>query len=182
VGYAGFSDKGSVDIASILVGDWIELLAIVSSVDYQIGNVRDGALEVSREFYMHEDSQFPRLADKVFVVRAGFRFTGSIEEMNAQNISMLIGQTLGVGNTNYLYPGVLSAPSYFTLRGRRIRDDSFQMEFAIWKCLQVAAFQLAGGDEAVASPFEAQGLDDSAGSNGGSESIPLGFIYAPSKT
>lgn len=182
MGFAGFSDKGSVDVASILVGDWIELVAVASSVNYSLGNIREGALEVSREYYMHEDSQFPRLADKVFVVRAGFRFTGQIEELHAQNISLLIGQTLAVGNTNYLYPGVLSAPSYFTLRGRRIRDDSFQMEFAIWKCLQMAAFQLAGGDEAVASPFEAQGLDDSAGGYGGSSSIPLGFIYAPSKT
>lgn len=183
MGYAGFSDKGTVDVDSILVGDWIELLAVKSGVDYQIGNVREGALEVSREYYQHTDSQFPRLVDKVFVVSSGFRFTGQIEELHAQNISLLIGQGPNVGNTNYLYPGVLTAPQYFTLRGRRIRDaDSYQMEFAIWKCLQMAAFQLAGGDEAVASPFEAMGLDDSAGDYNGSASIPLGFIYAPSKS
>ncbi len=180
--YSGWGDQGSVDVDSILVGDWVELLAVISAIDYQIGNVPNGVLEVGREYYKHEDTQWPRKMDKIFPIRTSFKFSGVVEEMHAQNISMLLGQTPNVGNTNYLYIGVLSAPVYFTLRGRRIRDaDSFQIEFAIWKCNVTSLFQLGGADEAVSSPFEAEGLDDTAGGYGGSATQPLGFIYVPTK-
>ena len=56
------------------------------------------------------------------------------------------------------------------------------MEFKIWKGMIASTFSLAGGDEAVSVPIEIEGLDDQAGTFGGSSSSPLGYLYVPQKS
>jgi hypothetical protein len=178
--YSGFTKEGGVDTTSYLVGSWSEILAVASSVDYQIGNCPEGVLEVSREYYTHEDTSFPRKVDLVVPVRTGMKFTGVIEEIHAPNVSFLLGQTLAVSGQNYIYIGSLTTSYFFTLRGRRTRiSDGTTIEFAMWKCLVSSLFSLGSGDEAQGSPLEVTGLDDTDGDYGGSSSAPIGFIWVP---
>lgn len=181
--YAGFTNPGGVDTNAYLVGDWEEVLALKSNVIYRLGNCPEGVLEISREYYRHEDTQWPRKVDWVAPIRTGMKFTGRLEEINAQNVSMLLGQTLAVGAQNYLYVGAQSSTYYFTLRGNRVRpQDNLTIEFQIHKCLQTSLFSLGGGDEAQGAPLECEGLDDAAGNYGGSSTNPLGWIYVPTKS
>lgn len=179
--WAGFTDKGGVDISSYLIGSWPEVVAVKSGVNYKLGNCPEGVLEVSREFYRHEDTQFPRKVDLVIPIRVGMKFMGRLEELHAQNVSFLLGQTLAVGAQNYIYIGTLDQSYFFSLRGMRERiSDGVAIEFMIFKCIQAALFSLGSGDEVQGSPLECEGLDDSAGDYGGSSSMPLGWIYVPS--
>ena len=179
--WAGFTNKGGVDISAYLLGDWSEIIAIASNLNYSLGNCPEGALEISREFYRHEDTQFPRKVDLVIPVRVGMKFTGRLEEIHNQNVSLLLGQTLAVEPQNYIYVGVLAQSYFFSLRGMRERvSDGVALEFRIHKCIQSALFSLGGGDETQSSPLECEGLDDTAGGYGGSAAMPLGWIYVPS--
>jgi len=181
VGYSGFTKEGGVDTSSYLVGSWSEILAVKNSTNYYIGNTPEGVLEVSKEYYQHEDTSFPRRVDLVVPIRTGMRFTGVVEEIHGQNVSWLLGQTLAT-NSNYIYVGALAQSYYFTFRGRRIRvSDGEQIEFCIWKCLINSLFSLGSGDEAQGSPVEVTGLDDTNGDYGGSATAPLGYILVPDK-
>lgn len=179
--YSGFTKEGGVDTSAYLVGSWSEVIATASLVDYQIGNVPEGVLEVSREYYMHEDTSFPRKTDLVVPVRTGMKFTGAVEEIHGQNVSWLIGQTLAT-SANYIYVGALATSYYFTFRGRRTRvSDNVTVEFAMWKCLVSSLFSLGSGDEAQGSPLEVTGLNDVDGDHGGSATAPIGYIWVPDK-
>jgi hypothetical protein len=179
--WAGFTNKGGVDITAYLIGSWEELVAVAGGSNYQLGNCPEGVLEASKEFYRHEDTQFPRKVDLVVPIRAGYKFTGRLEEIHSQNVSLLLGQTLDVGVQNYIYIGALDQSYFFSLRGRRTRvSDGVAIEFRIHKCIQASLFSLASGDETQGSPLEVEGLDDTAGGYGGSATMPLGWIYVPS--
>jgi len=182
VGYPGFVKEGGVDVSAYLVGSWSEVIAEVGAVDYQIGNVPEGVLEISREYYTHEDTSFPRKVDLVVPVRTGMKFTGTVEEIHNQNVSWLLGQTLAIGNQNYIYIGSLATSYFFTFRGKRTRiSDGLTIEFAMWKCLVSSLFSLGSGDDAQGSPVEITGLDDTDGDYGGSASAPIGYIWVPDK-
>ena len=177
--YAGFTKEGGIDITSYLVGDWSEIIARQGGTDYQIGNCPEGVLEVSREYYTHEDTSFPRKADLVVPIRTGMKFSGKVEEIHRENISWLLGQSL-VPTLNYIYVGALTTSQFFTLRGRRMRiSDGIAVEFAIWKALVSSIFTLGSGDEAQGSPVEVIGLDDTDGDYGGSATAPIGYIWSP---
>lgn len=177
--YSGFIKEGTVDESSILVGSWSEILASISATDYHVGNCPDGALEMGKEFYEHVDTSFPRKTDIVVPTRVWMKFTGKIEEINKQNVSWLLGQTLNP-SSSYIYVGPLDQAYYFTCRGRRMRvSDKVAIEFCIWKCLVKSLFALGGGDDAQGSPLEVEGLDDTDGDYGGSAAAPIGYIWVP---
>jgi hypothetical protein len=181
--WTGFTNRGGVDTAAYVVGSWDEIVAVANSVNYSLGCVQDGVLEVSREYYRHQDNQFPRKMDMVIPTTVGMKFTGKVEEMNNQNVAMLIGQSLNQAGNQYLYVGALQNAYYFTLHGRRARpQDGFVIEFVIWKGMQTAPFSFNSADEVVGSNLEVEGLDDAAGVYGGSSTAPLGWIYVPEKT
>ena len=177
--FNGFTRQGANDETSYLVGSWSELLACVTTSNYQIGCVQDGVLELSREFYTHEDNAFPRNVDLIVPIRAGMKFSGKVEEVHKQNVSWLLGQSLAP-SSNYLYVGALTTASYFTFRGRRNRvADGFAIEFCMWKCLTTSLFQLGSGDDVQGTPLEVVAHRDEDGDYGGSATSPLGWLYVP---
>ena len=176
-----WSQEGTIDESSLLVGDWSEVFAEVSGAAYRIGNVPEGVLEIGREFIEHVDTSFPRKVDLVIPSKVWMKFTGQVEEVNRQNVSWLLGQTLAPAS-DYLYVGVLQTPTYFTFRGARIRvSDSVRIHFKMHKCLLRSLFSLAGGDDFISSPLEIEALNDTDGDYGGSASSPLGWIWVPAK-
>lgn len=180
--YSGFTKEGGVDISAYLVGSWSEIIAEVGAADYQIGNCPEGVLEISREYYQHEDTSFPRKIDLVVPIRTGMKFTGTVEEINNQNVSWLLGQSLNPMQ-NYIYVGALTQSYFFTFRGRRVRiSDGVGIEFCMWKAMVSSLFSLGSGDDAQGSPLEVTGLDDSAASMGGSATAPIGYMWVPDKT
>lgn len=179
--YAGFSNPGGVDTTAYLVGSWEEVIAVKGGTDYQIGNCPEGSLEISREYYRHEDTTFPRRMDMIIPIRAGMKFMGNVEEIHEQNVSMLLGQTL-TPTGNYIYHGNLEQSYFFTLRGYRRRvSDSVAVEFCMWKCLVVSTFTLGSGDEVQGVPMEVEALDDTDGDYGGSSTAPLGWLWVPTE-
>lgn len=179
--YSGYQKQGTIDETSLLVGSWSELVAVKSTNNYRIGNVKDGVLEIGREFYEHIDSSFPRKVDLVVATRVWMKFTGAVEEIHKQNVSWLIGNALNPVS-NYVYIGPLSTVYYFSLYGKRVRvSDGVVIEFRMHKCMTRNLFNLGSGDEAQATPLEVTGLDDTDGSYGGSAVSPIGWIWVPNK-
>lgn len=174
-----FSKQGGIDISSYLVGSWSEIAAIVGGTVYRIGNTPEGVLEVSREYYSHESTAFPRRVDLVVPIRTGMKFTGTVEEVHRQNVSWMLGQSLAPAN-DYIYVGALQTSTFFTFRGRRMRiSDNVSVEFGIWKAMVSSLFTLGSGDEAQGSPVEVVGVDDTDGDYGGSAESPIGYVFVP---
>ena len=176
--------EGSVDKTSIIVGDWSEL-----AIEYPplsdnwlyIGNAPEGVLEISSEIYDHSGTSFPRKIDLRVPVRAGMKFTAKIEEINAENIRLVIGQAPNVSD-NYIYIGALAVPQYFKFRAQRNRNSDGQVITVVfWKASSAGLLQIGGGDAAVSTPVEFVALDDSGGDYGGSSDAPLGYLVVPSK-
>ena len=177
--YPGFTKEGTVDESAILVGSWSEVLVSVSAVDYQIGNVPEGQLEIGREFYEHVGTSFPRRTDLVVPTRVWMKFTGTVEEIHKQNVNWLVGGLISSSN-NYIYVGQLTTVNYFTFLGKRTRvSDGVTIEFKMFKCMVRSLFSLASGDEAQGSPLEVEGLSDESGDYGGSTGAPIGWIWVP---
>jgi hypothetical protein len=177
--WTGFTKQGGIDEGSYLVGEWSELVARAGGVNYQLGNCPEGVLEVSREYYMHEDTSLPKKIDAICPIRTGMKFTGVLEEIHRRNVSLLVGQTLA-NTDSYVYIGAMGTAYFYTLRGRRNRcSDNVAIEFVIWKCMTTSLFSLGGGPEAQGSPFEATGIDDTDGDYGGDATNPLGYIWSP---
>lgn len=175
-----FTQEGTYDESALLYGDWSEIYAEKSSVQYRIGNCPEGVLEVGREYIEHQDTSFPRTTDLVVPTRVWMKYTGKVEEINSQNTSWLMGQTLNVSGQNYLYVGDLQNPYYFSLYGKRTRvSDSVDIVFKMHKCLVRSVFSLGSGDEWAGSPLEIEALNDVDGDYGGSASDPLGWIWVP---
>lgn len=181
MGYAGFSNPGGYNTKSYLIGDWEEILAIKNNQIYHLGCCQDGILRIANSYYRHRQTGYARKIDFVALIKSGMTFGGDIEELNTQNVSMLLGQTLSVGSQNYLYIGDKRSTYYFTLRGMRTRpDDGLTLEFQIHKCLQASLFSLASDSNAIGAPLDVVGLDDTEGNYGGNSDMPLGWIYVPS--
>ena len=180
--YHGFTKEGTIDESSLLVGDWNELVAEVSSTHYQVGNCPEGVLEIGREYYEHVSTSFPRKTDMVIPTRVWMKFDGKVEEIHSQNVSWLLGQTLA-SNAKYIYVGVLAQSFFFSLYGKRTRvSDGVTIEFKMHKCIVRSAFNLGGGDAAQGSPLSVEALDDTEAGYGGSATNPLGYIWVPAKT
>lgn len=177
--------EGTIDKQAIIVGDWSELsieYPIASDNWLYIGNAPEGALEVSQETYDHISTAFPRRIDLRIPVRADMKFMAQLEEIHAENIRLILGQAPNVSDA-YVYIGALSVPQYFKFRAKRLRNsDAAEITVVFWKAVSSGLLQLAGGDEAIASPIEVVALDDSSGDYGGSSSAPLGYINLPAKT
>lgn len=179
--YAGYTKEGTYDESALIVGSWSELVAVKTAVDYPIGNVKEGVLEIGREYYEHVDSSFPRKTDVVFCTRVWMKFTGTVEEIHKQNVSMLVGGVLNP-TSNYVYIGPMVQPNFFTLYGKRVRNsDGVTIEFRMHKCMTRNMFSLGSGDEAMGSPLEAEGLDDTDGDYGGSATSPIGWLWVPNR-
>ena len=176
--------EGSVDLSSIIVGDWSELaIEFPAGSDnwLLIGNAPEGVLEVSQEIYDHISTAFPRKTDLRIVVKSDMKFTAQLEEVYAENIRLILGQAPNVSES-YVYVGALSTPQYFKFRAKRRRNsDAQEISVIFWKAMSSGLLQLGGGDEAVSSPVEFVALDDSAGDYGGSSTAPLGYIHLPVK-
>jgi hypothetical protein len=180
--YGGFSREGTYDEAALLVGSWSEVIAEKSGNHYHVGNVKDGVLEIGREYYEHVSSAFPRKTDLVVATRVWMKFTGVVEEIHRQNVSWLSGRALNP-TSDYIYVGILSTSYYFTFHGRRVRiSDGVNIEFRMHKCMTRNLFSLGSGDEAMGSPLEVEGLDDTEGGYGGSAASPIGWIWVPAKS
>ena len=176
------TQQGTVDVAALIVGDWSVVGFEYNSVEYPIGNVPEGTLEIGREYYRHQGTQLPRRVDAVFLITTSMRFTGTVEECHERNMRFALGKDPSV-LTDYIYIGAAEIPSFFTFTARRFRpSDNALIEAKIWKALLVSTFSLAGGDETVGTPLEVEGLDDSAGNYGGSAAAPLGYLYVPDPT
>jgi hypothetical protein len=177
--------EGTIDLKSIIVGDWSELAVefpIGSNNWLYIGNAPEGVLEVSQEIYDHVSTAFPRRVDLRIPVRADMKFTAQLEEIHAENVRLILGQDPSVSDA-YVYVGALSVPQYFKFRAKRRRNsDLAEITVVFWKAVSSGLLQLAGGDEAIASPVEFVALDDSGGDYGGSSTAPLGYINLPPKT
>jgi len=174
-----FSEEGTYDESSLLVGDWSEVYAEVSGTPYRIGNVPEGVMEIGREFLEHVDTSFPRTTDVIVQTRVWMKFTGKVEEINAQNVAWLLGQTLAPAS-NYLYIGDLDTPLYFSFFGRRVRSsDGVDIAFKIHKAVVRSTFSLGSGDEWAGSPLEVEALNDKDGDYGGAATDPLGWLHVP---
>lgn len=183
MGYAGFTKQGTVDEDALTIGEWEEIISVVSSTDYFLGSCKEGTLTVSRSYYEHSSSKFPGRIDHVIPLATGMTFSGNLEEIHIQNVAFCCGQTPNQGTANYVYIGAQNAPLYQTIRGRKIRQasDDFQIEFCIFKGHVVSEFTFGSSDEAIQMPFEVRGMDDEDGDYGGSATMPIGWVYGPVK-
>ena len=177
-----WSQEGTVDESSLLLGDWSEVFAQdLSGNNYRIGNAPEGVLEIGREFVEHASTKFPRTTDLVIPSKVWMKFSGKIEEINRMNVSWLLGQSLAPAN-DYLYVGALETPTYFQFRGARKRvSDGVRIHFRMHKCLIRSLFSIGGGDGFANAPLELEAMDDTDGTYGGSATNPLGWIWVPAK-
>jgi hypothetical protein len=176
-----FTQEGTWDESSLLVGDWSEVYVELTGTQYRVGNVPEGVLEIGREFIEHVDTSFPRMTDLVVQSRVWMKYTGKVEEVNVENVAWLLGQSLSP-TSNYLYIGDIASPLYHTFFGQRIRvSDQVAIVFRMHKCLVRSLFSLGGGDEWAGSPLEIEALNDTDGDYGGSATDPLGWIWVPDR-
>lgn len=173
---------GTIDENAIMLGDWEEIVVIRGGVSHFIGSVKEGMLEIPKEFYDHISTCWPRKKDLRLPVSIGMKFSGKLEEINSDNLKILLGQDPTTCE-HYIYIGALSAIDYVSVRGRRRRQsDLFPMEFYIYKTNATSLVQLGSAAEAISTPVEFEALDDSDGDYGGSCAAPLGYLYVPCKT
>lgn len=174
--------QGTIDVNSLIVGDWSEILYTFDGNDHYLGNCPAGELMVGREYYQHKGTQLPRRVDAVFLISTSMSFSGQLEEVHESNCRLALGKDPTADET-YIYIGGTETPQYITLTGRRYRPgDSALVEFKIYKGLVVSEFKLGNSNEALQVPLEVQGLDDQAGAYGGSVEGPLGYLYVPNQS
>jgi hypothetical protein len=176
--------EGTNDVTSIVVGSWSEIMVefpALSGTWLPLGNCPNGVVEISKEDYLHEGTGFPRKTDLVVPIRAGMKFTGEIQEINAENVRTILGMDPSDANP-YIYAGALSTPTYFTFRAKRARNsDAVEITFKIFKAQASGLFTLGEADEAISSPIEIIAVDDTAGAYGGSAEAPLGYLWIPAR-
>jgi len=173
------TQQGTVDSAALIVGDWSVVGFEFSAVEYALGNVPEGTLEVGREYFRHEGTQLPRRVDAVFLIRTSMRFTGNLEEIHERNARFALGKDPSA-LSDYIYIGAAETPQFFTFVGRRFRPaDSKLVEFKIYKGLVVSTYTMGSSNETISVPLEIEGLDDQAGDYGGSAEAPLGYLFVP---
>lgn len=175
--------QGSIDIAAAVVGDWSDVDFLMTAKRYNMGSVKEGVLEVTRESYVHISTALPRIADYVVPIRAGMRFTGKAEEHHRALWHALMGDALDA-SSNYIYPGAQLCNVFFTVHLRRERAcDGVILEAKIFKVHPGGTLTLGGADEAVGTPFELEGLDDQANAmgHGGSAAAPIGYLWLPTE-
>ncbi len=171
--------QGTIDVNALIVGDWSEVVSESDSVEYPLGNVPEGAINVGREYYQHQGTQLPKRVDAVFLIGSSMSFSGQLEEVHERNARLALGKDPST-NEDYIYIGGAETPQYISLIARRYRPgDGALVEGKIFKGLVVSEFSLGRSDEAVSFPIEVQALDDQAGDFGGSVEGPLGYLYIP---
>jgi len=175
-------NEGGIDNAAALLGDWGDVdFLTTTGYRYNIGNVKEGVLEITRETFSHVSTAFPRVVDYVVPTRAGMRFTGQAEEPHKALFHALLGDAIDTAS-NYIYPGTQQCNVFFTLHIRRKRAcDDVVIEAKLFKVQATGLVSVAGGDETVGIPMELEGLDDRANDmgQGGSAAAPIGYIWLP---
>lgn len=173
---------GTVDENAIFIGEWEEIVIIRGAVEYYVGSVPGGQLEIGHEFYDHWSTCYPRKKDIRIPVNTHMKFTGNLEELHNDNIKLLLGQDPSTCE-HYIYIGALRTIDYVSVRGRRRRQsDAFPLEFYIYKTNATSLLQIGSSAEAISTPIEFEALDDSDGDYGGSCDAPLGYLYVPCRT
>jgi hypothetical protein len=171
--------QGTIDVNALIVGDWSEVVYEYDGVEYPLGNVPEGNIAVSREYYQHRGTQLPKRVDAVFLISSGMSFAGQLEEVHERNVRLALGKD-PTDNADYIYIGGAETPQYITLIARRWRPgDGRLVEAKIYKGLVVSEFGMGASGEAISMPIEVQALDDQAGDYGGSVEGPLGYLYVP---
>jgi len=146
--------QGTIDVNALIIGDWSEVGYTYSAVDYYLGNVPEGNVQIGREYYQHRGTQLPRLVDAVFLLSSSMSFSGNLEEVHERNARFALGKDPST-LADYIYVGGTETPQYFTFWARRWRPgDSALVEAKIWKGLVVSEFQMPTGEEAISMPLE----------------------------
>lgn len=162
-----------------------------------LGVVNEGALEVSREDNEFLGTMFPRVVELLTPAQVGMSFSGEIAELHKGNLHLMTGgsvedNTAGDNASRFVYPGAKcgfqeaveaeGGTVFGTLRAMRSKCSSgedFIMVCNLYKTIGSGSFSIGGAAEVISSATEFQALDDANGDYGGSDTAPLGYIYAP---
>ena len=147
-------------------------------VPFYLGVVNEGVLEISREDSEFMGTTFPQVVELVTPTQVGMKFSGEIAELMLSNLHLAIDGDVS-DSTNFVYPGATCTDTFVGVRALRKRCDGFIMDMVIWKARNSAPVTIGGGSEVISTPIEFNALDDRGGSFGGSETAPLGYLYAP---
>jgi hypothetical protein len=182
-----WTKEGTVDFASLTIGEWTEVIATVNGIDYQIGSVRNGILKVEFEYTEHYSiGKVWSFTDLIFGHYARMTFEGLLEEIHRENLHFLLEESLTGSSTinieNNSYPA-----QFFTLHGKRhyvpLSQSNNLIEFCMYKCRMGDLIKLLTDEEGGKGiHFKAIALDDTRGDFGGSKSRPYGWIFINSKT
>jgi len=146
---------------------------------FYLGVVNEGVLEVSREDVEFMGTTFPQVVELLTPSQVGMKFSGEIAELTKANLHLAIDGDPGEAG-NFVYPAATcSQDNFVTVRALRERCDGFIMDMCIWKARNSAAMTIAGASEVISTPIEFNALDDRGGSQGGTDTAPLGYLYAP---
>jgi hypothetical protein len=151
--------------------------------DMYLGAVQEGVLEVSREDNEYLGTLFPRVVELLSPAQVGMTFSGEIGELHKANLHLMVGEDIEE-TSQFIYPGASCSfgdvfGSLRCMRKKCSSGDPFIMAIMLFKTIGSGAFQIGGAAEVIGSAVEFQALDDTNGDYGGSESAPLGYIYAP---
>ena len=177
-----FVNEGTFKENALVVGDWAQVTVkpLAGSLLY-IGSSKNGVLTITRDIYEHVGTSFPRRVDMRVTISIGMTYEGDLEEVHAENLALVTGQSFAAPG-NYLYFGEMELIQYFTLHAiRRRPQDKKWIEAHIHKASAAAEVQLAGGDEAIFAHLTAVANDDSDATYGGSSTMPLGYVFAPTQ-
>lgn len=150
----------------------------VPNVPFYLGVVNEGVLEMSREDTEFLGTTFPQVVELVTPTQVGMKFSGEIAELMKSNLHLAIDGDVS-SDSNFIYPGAQCTDTFVSVRALRERCDGFIMDMVIWKARNAAPLTIGGGTEVISSPIEFNALDDRGGSMGGTDSAPLGYLYAP---
>lgn len=176
--------QGIIDRSAQVCGDWSDVnILTTTNVKYNIGNVHDAVLELMRTEYQHVGTSFPRIVDLVVPVQFGMRFAGQATELHSALYHALINDQLSSYASNYIYPGAQTCNTFVTIQAMRRRAcDNVILECRLFKAFAVGGIQMGSSNEFVRTGFDYQAVDDSDNTmgQGGSSSVPLGYLWTAS--
>lgn len=176
---------GIIDRTAQVCGDWSDVnILTTTNILYNIGNVHDAVLEIMRTEYQHIGTAFPRIVDLVVPVQFGMRFAGQATELHSALYHALINDSLSLYSSNYIYAGAQTCNTFVTIQAMRRRAcDAVIIEARLFKAFALGNISMGvGNNEFVKTGFDYQAVDDSDNTmgQGGSSSVPLGYLWVPS--
>ena len=188
--YTGDKHYGSMGAQSVLntsnlfQGFWSHVDVCKDGFDsgnspFYLGVVNEGVLEISREDTEFLGTTFPQVVELLTPSQVGMKFSGEIAELTKFNMHLAIDGDVTL-DTNFVYPAAsCSQDAFVSVRALRERCDGFIMDMVIWKARNSAAMSIGGASEVISTPIEFNALDDRNGDFGGTNTAPLGYLYAP---